>query len=69
MSFNFNHTCPIIDENINNIESEIEDFLENELEIDENKIEEYSNKLMERILPYIEEVRQTNEDMRTAAEI
>jgi len=68
MSFDFNHTCPIIDRNIRYIESDVEDFFENELGFNESKTKEYTEEIMERILPYIEEVRQTNEDMRTAAE-
>jgi len=72
--FDYPHTCPVINGNINDckesIRSVLADLIAN-IDTDRTSEElskEWADVLMEEIYPYFETVRETNEDMRRAAE-
>lgn len=77
MSFDFRHTCPDIDSNIDQLISEIKDEIEDLIddvcpllkgeELEKLK-ETYANDIYKHVEEYFEGVRKTNVDMRDSAE-
>ena len=79
MGLDYNYTCPSIDEDINDLKAEIKSYLESvvdelnpfiDFKRDDVKavISESGEGLYEQLSYLFEKTRQTNEDMRTAAE-
>ena len=79
MSFDYSHTCPSIDREIDSAKSNMETFVENiieelcpymdfKAEITKDFIKNQSASLYQDLEGCFEEVRKTNEDMRSEAE-
>lgn len=77
MPFDFNYTCPKIDKEINSVKSIIQDDLEDYIEqlcplMDKETIlklrSDFAKQMYEHIESSFETVRETNQDMRAAAE-